>query len=104
MKDSFCTFKPSSLELEILSYLTANPQAQDTLEGIVEWWLLEQEILRRKAQVSAALSELVERRLVLEQSAPDGRPRYRINRRKTAAIRKLLKHQENQINPLEFER
>jgi hypothetical protein len=68
-----------------------HPKAQDTLEGIVEWWLLEQEIRRSTALVNAALSELISQGLVLEHRGKDGRIHYRINRRKVARIRALLK-------------
>jgi len=32
------------ISLKILAYLLNNPNAQDTLEGISEWWLLDQDI------------------------------------------------------------
>jgi len=50
---------------KILAYLSEHPQAQDTLEGIVEWWLLEQQIKCRTVQVKEALAELVARGFVL---------------------------------------
>ena len=46
--------------LEILEYLDRHPEAQDTLEGIVEWWLLETRIQRAFAEVKTAIAELVE--------------------------------------------
>ena len=55
----------SDLATEILSYMARNPKASDTLEGIVEWWLLEHRIRSRTALVQAALGELVERRLMI---------------------------------------
>ena len=44
---------------EILAYLVDHPKARDTLEGIVEWWLLEREIKFETARVKEALSNLV---------------------------------------------
>jgi predicted transcriptional regulator len=61
------------------------------LEGIVEWWLLEQEIKRRTAAVQEALAELLARGLVQERKGRDGRMHYRLNRRKLAEIIALLK-------------
>ena len=81
----------SDIAQEILAYLARHPEAQDTMEGIVEWWLLEQEIRRTTALVKAALAELVSRKLVLERRGKDGRVHYRIDRRQAAEIRALLK-------------
>lgn len=96
MKQSLRIVEPAEIAHEILAYLVEHPRAQDTLEGIVEWWLLEQEILRRTAQVQAALAELVARGLVLERQGKDGRTRYRINRRRSARIRDLLSGSKSQ--------
>ncbi len=76
---------------EILAYLAEHPDAQDTVEGIVEWWLLEQKIKRQMTQVKDALTELVAQGLVLEDKGKDGRIHYRMNRRKSGEIRALLK-------------
>jgi hypothetical protein len=81
----------SQIAYEILVYLTEHPGAQDTLEGIVEWWLLEQEIKRRTAMVKDALTELIARELMLERKGRDGRMHYRLNRHKRAEIAILLK-------------
>jgi len=79
------------IEYEILAYLTEHPDAQDTLEGIVEWWFLEQQIKYRTAQVKKALTELVAKGLVLERKGRDTRVHYQINRRKSGEIAALLK-------------
>jgi len=64
---------------EILAYLAENPDAEDTLEGVVEWWLLEQRIKHLAARVEEALAELVAAGLVLERKGRDLRSHYRIN-------------------------
>lgn len=85
---------------QILAYLVEHPQAQDTLEGILHWWILEQELKNWRREVEAALAELVAQGLVLERPAGDGRAHYRINRRKTAQVRALLKPtEETQAQP-----
>jgi hypothetical protein len=81
----------SQVACEILAYLTEHPKAQDTLEGIVEWWLMEQQIKRGVAQVKDTLAELVTQGLVLERMGRDGRIHYRLNRRRSEEIRALLK-------------
>jgi hypothetical protein len=76
---------------EILAYLAEHPDAQDTVEGIVEWWLLEQKIKHHTAQVQEALAELVTKGLVLKHEGRDTRIHYRMNRYKAEEIRALLK-------------
>ena len=49
---------------EILSYLRAHPQAADTVDGIVEWWLPRQRHDEAVDRVQHALDELVARGLV----------------------------------------
>jgi len=66
----------------ILGYLTGHPEAQDTIEGITEWWLLEQRIRLQISEVKQALAELVARGLVVESQGRDGRIRYAAKGRK----------------------
>jgi hypothetical protein len=82
--------KDLDIAQEILAYLLEHPHAQDTLEGIVQWWLLEREILRSADKVQSALAELKTLGMLLEREGRDLRIHYRINRRKSAAIRALL--------------
>ena len=82
----------------ILAYLVDNPDAEDTVEGIVEWWLLEQRIKNRTARVKEALAELVSKRLIIERKGQDTRSRYRINRRKSREISAMLKREPGPEN------
>jgi Fe2+ or Zn2+ uptake regulation protein len=68
-----------------------NVAAQDTLEGIVEWWLLEKKIQHSTAEVKSVLDQLSAKNLIVEFNAPDSRVRYRINRRKKTEIVAFLK-------------
>lgn len=85
-----CTTGTQHLSGEILSYLIEHKDAQDTLEGIAEWWLLEQSIKIRTAEVKAALEDLVARKLLLQSTGKDARTHYRINRRKYREISALV--------------
>ncbi len=61
---------------EILSYLRAHPQAADTVDGIVEWWLPRQRHDEAVDRVQHALDELVARGLVDKITLVDGTVLY----------------------------
>lgn len=81
----------TQLVQDILSYLAAHPQSEDSVEGIVEWWLLRHYVTQTRAAVRAALCELVTRRLVLERIGGDGRVTFRLNSRQRALALKLAR-------------
>ena len=81
----------SKIENKILAYLIENPKAQDTLEGIVEWWLLEREIKFETARVKEALSDLVTKGLILEKKGSNSQIHYCINQNKHEEIKGLFK-------------
>ncbi|MCP4657131.1 MAG: hypothetical protein GY856_17115 [bacterium] len=91
VKPEPCTNESSKTALEILTYLTDYPDAGDTLEGIVRWWMLDRAIKTESDNVRAALVELVARGFVLEQRREDSRAHYRINHGKMSEIRDALK-------------
>lgn len=69
----------ATLAKDILKYLAENPRAEDTVEGITRWWLLQQNILRAIALVEAALEKLVKQKAITKHEGPDGRTYYRIS-------------------------
>jgi hypothetical protein len=81
---------------QILAYLVEHPQARDTLEGILHWWLLEQQIKRWTPQVRKAIDDLVAQGWVRESKGRDGQIHYRINRRKAGQIRAMLERSKAQ--------
>jgi hypothetical protein len=85
---------------EILAYFISNPNANDTVEGIVEWRLLEQRIRHSVAEAEATLTELVVRKLILARRGADGRIHYRVNPAKEAEILKRLKLKPPQRTPI----
>jgi hypothetical protein len=88
----------SRVLFDILAYLNDNPDAEDTIEGIAQWWLLEQRIRQQIPVVEKALFELVESGLILAQGGSNGRTRYRINRRKQKQIKAFLDQRHNRSN------
>jgi hypothetical protein len=91
VKPSLLTNDESTIGNEILLYLIDHPKAQDTLEGIVEWWLLERQIKFQTARVKEALSQLVAKGFILEKKGPDARIQYRIRQSKYKEIQALFK-------------
>jgi hypothetical protein len=79
---------------EVLAYLLQHPQAQDTMEGIAEWWLLEQRIRHSVADVEATLRELVGNDFLVARQCADGRMYYGLNRDKEREIRRQLRRAE----------
>ncbi len=84
----------SDVEYEILTYMAKHPDAQDTLEGIVQWWLLERNIEHQSALVKKILSDLARKGLILENRNRDERLRYQVNRDRLEEIRKMVKPTE----------
>lgn len=74
----------------ILAYLSENPNAGDTFEGIVEWWLLRQRIKFGTLNVSEAVTRLVSEGLIVEHQGPDLRIFYRVNLTKELDVKSLL--------------
>jgi len=69
------------IERQILGYLKANPTAQDTLRGIIEWWLLKQRIREAKSYIEKALASLVAKGKLTSRTGADGQVRYRLRER-----------------------
>lgn len=68
--------KESPIERQILDYLSKYPAAQDTVEGIVEWWFLKQKIEQTTNDVVAALTKLVAKGKLVARTGPDCRVHY----------------------------
>ena len=64
----------------ITEYLARYPQAEDCVESITEWWILEQTIRVEMNKVRQALERLIERNVVQERRRIDGRATYRTAR------------------------
>jgi hypothetical protein len=60
---------------EIRQYLLKNRNAQDTLRGVIEWWLL---VKHKRRLVKEALDRLIEDGLVIEEKRRGSRT-YKLN-------------------------
>jgi len=82
----------SQIGYQILAYLVEYPKAQDTLEGIMEWWLLDRQIEFQTARVKKALFDLIAKEWIVELKGVDSRTYYRINQRKYEEIQQFFQH------------
>jgi hypothetical protein len=89
------TTDKAQIAQDILRYLVAHPGAQDTIEGIYEWWLLEEDIARRIADVNEALAELIGDGLLVESKGADSRTHYRVNQVRLSQIMARLGQNDN---------
>jgi hypothetical protein len=67
------------VEKFVLRYFVQNPQAADSVEGIVRWRLLEQVAASTVDETHDALRRLVDQGLLTEESAPGMQTLYRLN-------------------------
>jgi hypothetical protein len=79
------------IAIEILSHLWEHPGKQDSIEGIIEWWLLENKIRYWAAEVTRALDLLVEKDLIVTDPRTRVKATYRINKDKRKEIEAILK-------------
>lgn len=93
-----------ALEREILDYLIRHPDAQDTIEGIVDWWLLEQRMRTVQSEVRRALVELEQRGFVVSSASPDGRLIFRFNVHRGGEAKAWLRKRDSKLCPNERRR
>ncbi len=80
------------LRRQILSYLLHHPDAQDTVDGIRQWWLLDELIRTSLQEVEAALSCLVEEGWLMRVRRIDSTECYKVNERKREEIASFALH------------
>ena len=74
----------SMIENTIMTYLDINSNAADTLEGVLNWWLLELPRQVTRAQVLQAIEELVDENVLEKSILHDGSAIY--------VARKTIRH------------
>jgi len=81
---------------EVLQCFARFPQRHDTLQGIAQWWLIENRVDWAVSEVQAALDELVARGFVIAWCTTDGQTRYKVNLAAWEQIEALV----HQVTPL----
>lgn len=87
---SLCNDK--NVSQQILRYLLRHPNARDTVEGISEWWILEEKIIQRYSEVQQALTKLVGQGFVLEKRIPNAGVFYCLNKDKKSLIKEIVEN------------
>jgi hypothetical protein len=64
---------------EILEYLARQPGAQDTIDGILHWWVLDAYLRNWAPKIAKTVAQLVERGFLEEKSSSDGKIFYHIS-------------------------
>lgn len=86
-----CNASNARIARRVLEYLAERQDAQDTLEGIVEWWLVKQQIVEQTATVRGVLDELVTEGLLVARADSVARKFYSLNRQRADDISTYLK-------------
>ena len=68
------------VETAVLAYLQKHPEAADTLDGIVSWWLPQQRYETDRERIGRVLSELVTHGKLRCEHLPGGAVLYALNR------------------------
>jgi len=66
---------------EILEYLFRQPEAQDTIDGILQWWILDSCIRRWAPKIAKTVEKLVKQGFLEEKPSADGRTFYHLSPR-----------------------
>lgn len=73
---------------EILDYLARHPDAQDTIDGILHWWVLDSCIRSWAPKIADTVALLVEQGFLAEKSSGDGHIFYRVSPQYLAELQK----------------
>lgn len=74
------------VERSVLGYLRCHPNAADTLDGIVSWWLPQQRYEMEHERIKRVLQQLVQGGELRSYPLPDGTLLYALNRDRNAPL------------------
>ncbi len=94
MNGDACLPDKSQIAREILTYLGKHPDAQDTLDGILRDWLLDQGSKYKPTLVHEVVKDLVLEGTILESKMPGLQTVYRLNLAKRNRLKELLKKKD----------
>jgi hypothetical protein len=62
---------------EILDYLARHPDAQDTIDGILHWWVLDAHIRKWAPKIAETVAQLVQQGFLEQKRSAEGNVFYR---------------------------
>lgn len=74
----------------ILQHILIHPEKKDTFEGILRWWIGEQVMDLRIAEVKAALDWLLVSDIIIEKKLSDSKTMYFPNKDKLPTLTELF--------------
>ena len=72
---------------EILDYLARHPDSQDTIDGILQWWVLDAYIRNWVPKITETVAHLVKRGFLEEKRSSDGKIFYHVSPRYLSTLR-----------------
>ena len=86
------SYSPDDLEIAqiILKYLKKHPEARDTIQGIAEWWLLNEKIEQTLEKVQNALEYLVAQEFIVKRDYQGQKTAYALNNDKRHEIESAI--------------
>ena len=91
MNGDVCLPDKSQIAREILTYLAKHPDAQNTLDGIMQGWLPDQGGRYKPTIVHEVVKDLVLEGTILESKTPSSDTTYRLNVAKRNKMKNLSK-------------
>jgi hypothetical protein len=80
----------------VLQYLVDHPDAKDTVQGIVRWWLPRGLAAWEEEAVQAALNALVARGWLTQRQTTTSPQLYGVNKEKLEVIKAFLRKRESE--------
>ncbi len=82
----------SSVETQrsILRYLLSHPDAKDSIEGIMQYWIRRQQLEQNIEEVAAVVNGLVDKSILVQRIGTGTGTIYSINSSKVEEIKKLI--------------
>lgn len=75
---------------EILRYLIEHPDAKDTIDGILRWWIPQGHAERKKEDVEHAINELVAKGWIVKRETTPSHTVYGVDKHQLEQVRNFL--------------
>jgi len=75
---------------EILDYLARQPEAQDTIDGILHWWVLDSFLRKWAPKIAETVGQLVEQGFLEQKRSADGKIFYHVSPRYLSTLQQPL--------------